>query len=114
MHGAEATAAAEEASAILFGGSPAGASAQALEFLATEVPTSPFAPGVTLAAALAATPLASSLSDARRTIDQGAASVNGEVVPADRPLTESDLLYDRWILLRKGKRNYHLLAVTAS
>ena len=109
VHGPEATAAAEEASAILFGGSPAGASAQALEFLATEVPTSPFAAGVTLAAALAATPLASSLSDARRTIDQGAASVNGEVVPADRPLAESDLLYDRWLLLRKGKRNYHLL-----
>ena len=113
VHGPEATAAAEEASSILFGGSPAGASAQALEFLASEVPTSPFAPGVTLAAALAATPLASSLSDARRTIDQGAASVNGDVLPADRPLTESDLLFGRWILLRKGKRNYHLLAAAS-
>src|SRR6202012_5302316 len=50
VHGAEATAAAEEASAILFGGSPAGASARALEFLATEVPSSGFVPGVTLAA----------------------------------------------------------------
>jgi tyrosyl-tRNA synthetase len=109
VHGAEATDAAEEASAILFGGSPAGASAQAMEFLATEVPTSPFQPGVTLAAALGATPLASSLTDARRTIGQGAASVNGDVVSEDRPLTESDLLYDRWLLLRKGKRNYHLL-----
>jgi tyrosyl-tRNA synthetase len=109
VHGTEAAAAAEEASAILFGGSPAGASAQALDFLATEVPTSPFTAGITLAAALAATPLASSLSDARRTITQGAASVNGEVVPADRPLVEGDLLYDRWLLLRKGKRNYHLL-----
>ena len=113
VHGREATEAAIEASQILFGGSPAGASAQALEFLASEVPTSPFVPGVTLAAALAATPLASSLSDARRTIGQGAASVNGEVVPADRPLTESDLLYDRWLLLRKGKRNYHLLDAAA-
>jgi tyrosyl-tRNA synthetase len=109
VHGAEATAAAQEASTILFGGSPAGASAQALEFLASEVPTSPFLPGVTLAAALAATPLASSLSDARRTIGQGAASVNGEVVPQDRPLAASDLLHNRWLLLRKGKRNYHLL-----
>ena len=114
VHGTEATAAAEEASAILFGGSPTGASAQALEFLATEVPTSPFTAGVTLAAALAATPLASSLSDARRTITQGAASVNGEVVPADRPLAEGDLLYDRWLLLRKGKRNYHLLDAATS
>ncbi|HEY1822993.1 MAG TPA: tyrosine--tRNA ligase, partial [Trebonia sp.] len=92
VHGVEAAAAAEEASAILFGGSPAGASVQALEFLATEVPTSPFTAGVTLAATLAATPLASSLSDARRTITQGAASANGEVVREDRPLVESDLL----------------------
>ena len=114
VHGAEATQAAIEASAILFGGSPAGASAQALEFLATEVPTSAFTAGVTLAAALAATPLASSLSDARRTIAQGAASVNGDTVPHDRPLTEADLLYGRWALLRKGKRNYHLLDDAAS
>jgi tyrosyl-tRNA synthetase len=109
VHGAEATAAAEEASAILFGGSPAGASERALTFLATEVPTSPFVPGATLAAALVATPLASSLSDARRTIGQHAASVNGEVVPEDRALTEADLLHGRWLVLRKGKRNYHLL-----
>jgi tyrosyl-tRNA synthetase len=113
VHGAGATAAAEEASAILFGGSPAGASEQALTFLATEVPTSPFVTGVTLAAALSATPLASSLSDARRTIGQRAASVNGEVVTEDRPLTEADLLYGRWLVLRKGKRNYHLLDAAA-
>ncbi len=114
VHGPEATAAAQEASAILFGGSPAGASARALEFLAIEVPSSPFTDGVTLAKALAETPLASSLSDARRTIDAGAASVNGEVVKEDRPLTEADLLYDRWLLLRKGKRTYHVLTATAS
>ena len=114
VHGAEATAAAEEASAILFGGSPAGASEQALTFLATEVPTSPFVPGATLAAALGGTPLASSLSDARRTIGQRAASVNGEVVPEDRALTEADLLHGRWLVLRKGKRNYHLLDAATS
>jgi tyrosyl-tRNA synthetase len=114
VHGPEATVAAEEASAVLFGGSPAGASARALEFLATEVPTSPFTAGVTLAAALAATPLASSLSDARRTISQGAASLNGSVVGEDRPLAEDDLLYSRWLLLRKGKRNYHLLDAATS
>jgi tyrosyl-tRNA synthetase len=109
VHGAAATAAAEEASAVLFGGSPAGASAQALEFLAGEVPTSPFTQATDLAHALAATPLASSLSDARRTIAQGAASVNGEVVREDRPLSADDLLHGRWLVLRKGKRTYHLL-----
>jgi tyrosyl-tRNA synthetase len=109
VHGPEATAAAAEASAILFGGSPAGASQQALEFLASEVPTSGFVPGEDLAHALAATPLASSLSDARRTIAQGAAYVNGVQASEDRPLSEGDLLHDRWVLLRRGKRTYHLL-----
>jgi tyrosyl-tRNA synthetase len=108
VHGQEAAAAAEEASAVLFGGSPAGASPQALAFLAGEVPTTPFVPA-DLARTLAATPLASSLSDARRTIAQGAAYVNGEQVGEDRPLSEADLLHDRWVLLRKGKRTYHLL-----
>jgi tyrosyl-tRNA synthetase len=108
VHGAEATSAAEEASAILFGGTPAGASSQALEFLATEVPTTAFEPG-DLVHVLAVTPLASSLSDARRTISQGAVYVNGAQQPEDRPLTEADLLHDRWLVLRKGKRTYHLL-----
>jgi hypothetical protein len=31
------------------------------------------------------------------------------VVREDRPLAEGDLLHNRWLLLRKGKRNYHLL-----
>jgi tyrosyl-tRNA synthetase len=114
VHGAEATAAAEEASAILFGTSPAGASARALEFLAGEVPTTGFTPGEDLAHALAATPLASSLSDARRTIAQGAASVNGDLAREDRPLTADDLLHNRWILLRRGKRTYHLLDAVSS
>ena len=70
-------------------------------------------PGDDLAHALAATPLASSLSDARRTIAQGAAYVNGELVREDRPLSEADLLHDRWLLLRRGKRTYHLLDVAS-
>ncbi|MCL2582662.1 MAG: tyrosine--tRNA ligase [Streptosporangiales bacterium] len=109
VHGEEAARAAGEASGILFGGTPAGASNQALEFLATEVPTTAFEPG-DLVRVLASTPLASSLSDARRAIGQGAVSVNGEKVAGDdRELAGADLLHGRWLLLRKGKRNYHLL-----
>jgi hypothetical protein len=36
------------------------------------------------------------------------------VVTDDRPLVEADLLYNRWLLLRKGKRNYHLLDAATS
>ena len=113
VHGEEATEAAEQASAILFGGSPVGAPMQAFSFLATEVPTAPLPAGGTVATMLAATPLASSLSDARRTIAQGALSVNGQPVREDRPLSEIPLLHDRWALVRKGKRTYHLLDAAA-
>lgn len=113
VHGEEATAAAEQASAILFGGSPIGAPMQAFNFLASEVPTAPLPSGGTVATMLAATPLASSISDARRTIAQGALSVNGQPVREDRPLSEIPLLHDRWALVRKGKRTYHLLDAAA-
>jgi len=113
VHGEEAAEAAEQASAILFGGSPVGAPMQAFNFLATEVPTAPLPSSGTVATMLAATPLASSLSDARRTIAQGALSVNGQPVREDRPLSEIPLLHDRWALVRKGKRTYHLLDAAA-
>ena len=35
--------------------------------------------------------------------------MNGAQQPEDRPLTEADLLHGRWLVLRKGKRTYHLL-----
>lgn len=108
VHGEASTTAAEEASAILFGRSPANASTQALTFLARELPTARFVAG-DLARALAATTLASSLSDARRTIQQGAAYVNGERAGPERSLCPDDLLHGRWVLLRKGRRTYHLL-----
>jgi len=132
VHGPEATAAAEEASAILFGGSPAGASAQAFEFLRAEVPTTEFpfhqlgsspgpalatsavaSGGGTVATMVAATSLASSLSDARRTIAQGALYVNGVLVAEDRPLSTVILLHDQYALVRRGKRSYHLVVATS-
>jgi tyrosyl-tRNA synthetase len=58
---------------------------------------------------VAGTPLASSLSDARRSVAQGALYVNGERADPERRLTAGDLLHGRWILLRKGKRTHHLL-----
>ncbi len=111
VHGPDATAAAEEASAILFGGSPLAASARAFTVLADEVPTSAVSPTdePLLAVVAAATPLASSLSDARRALAQGALYVNGERADGERRLGPEDLLHGRWILLRKGKRTHHLL-----
>ncbi|HET6952188.1 MAG TPA: tyrosine--tRNA ligase [Acidimicrobiales bacterium] len=115
LHGAGAAAAAEEATALLFGGSPLDAGADALGVVAAEVPTAPLpgaaelAEGVDLVPLLVEAGLASSKGDARRSIEQGAVSVNGERAAAGAQLAAEAVLHGRYVLLRKGKRHYALL-----
>ena len=51
-----------------------------------------------------------SKSEARKAIDQGGVYVNGvrETDPARRIGTE-DLLHGRYLVLRRGKKQYHLV-----
>ena len=62
--------------------------------------------------ALERTGLAKSRSEARRSIEQGGAYVNNvkQTDPA-RTLSAADLLHDRYVVLRKGKRDVHVLRV---
>jgi len=62
--------------------------------------------GVELAPVLVRCTLAKSLADARRQLEQHGIAVNGAKVDADRRLGPGDLLQGRWILLRKGKRDW--------
>ena len=115
VHGAAAAEAAEQASRVLFGGDPADLGPAGYELLAGEVPTTPLPDlagegGGDLVGALVDSGLASSRSDARRSLEAGAVYVNGERVAADRSLGECDVRHGRYILLRKGKRSYSLLA----
>jgi len=115
VHGPEAAAHAAEAAEVLFGGDPRQASADALAVVAEEVPVARLEPGedlaagLDLAALLQRSGLVPSLSEARRQLSQGAVSVNGEKVPPDRRLEPSDRLAGRWILLRRGKRDWALV-----
>lgn len=114
VHGASAAAAAEEASAVLFGGSVDEAGAAALEQVADEVPSAPvtladLADGVEPVAALTSVGLASSRSDARRGLEAGAFYVNGRRMSSETAVTAADLLHDRYVVLRKGKKQYAVL-----
>jgi tyrosyl-tRNA synthetase len=115
VHGAAATRAAEQASEILFGGSPVAADRDALAAVVEEVPTAPLASDEDLAAGVDLVPLlveaglASSRGDARRSLDQGAVSVNGERVEGGRSIGEGDVLHGRYVVLRKGKKSYAVL-----
>jgi len=111
VHGAAAARAAEEASDLLFGGGDAlTASAEAFRFLAEEVPTSSLDPvGRSLVDVLPETGLVKSKSEARRALEQGGVYVNGTAAGPDDALAESQLVHGRWVLLRRGKRTYHLV-----
>ena len=114
VHGRAAAAEAAEAAAILFGGDPAHASLAALETVAREVPVTEVTDPVELAALpalLVRTGLCSSLSDARRTLEQRGVSANGAKLDPAATLGLDQALHRRFILLRKGRATYHVLAL---
>jgi len=66
--------------------------------------------GVTLIDAFERTGLVTSRAEGRRTIEQGGAYVNNvRQTDATRTLGQDDLLHDRYVVLRKGRRDVHIL-----
>ena len=120
VHGAEAAAAAEAASGVLFGGSlddlPAGAlDAIEGEVDTLDVPAARLARGVDLVELLVDSGLAASRNEARRTLVEGGAYVNNVRREGEAALVSAEDLRDgRHVLLRKGKRSYVLVKAVAS
>ena len=115
IHGEEAAQTAAEVSALLFAkGDPSVLSANALAALAREVPSAEVEPAdsfdtLTL---FHAAGLASSKGEARRLLQQGGLSVNGAKLSADETTLPGDrLLRGAYLLLRKGARDYALIAI---
>ncbi|MGH9267381.1 MAG: tyrosine--tRNA ligase [Acidimicrobiales bacterium] len=66
--------------------------------------------GVPLIDVLVATDVATSRSDARRAVAQGGVYVNNRRVPdAEARLAAGDTLHGRYLLLRRGKKDHHLV-----
>ena len=123
VHGDRSLAAAEEVSALLFGGAdPASLSRDALLALQLEIPVFTLEPddtrvGLTThdvleAACSGANPLFKSKGDMRRMLQQGGVSLNGRRLGPERePLADGDLLGGEFALVRKGGRSYALVKV---
>ena len=118
VHGEAEMVRAERASAALFGESIAELDEQTFLDVVGEAPSSrvPRAQlvngGVPLVDTMVSGGLASSRAEARRTITQGGAYVNNRRVDDEsRMLSSSDLLHDRYVVVRKGRRDYHLVVV---
>ena len=77
----------------------------------TVLPRSAFdGEGLPLVEALADCGLTPSRSAARKAVEQGGAYVNNRrATDLDRRLTTADLLHDRYVVLRRGRRDHHLL-----
>jgi len=118
VHGATEADRAEEAGRALFGAEVAGLDEATLLAVFAEAPASVVArsalagAGLSVVEALADCGLTPSRSAARTAVAQGGAYVNNVRVPdLDRRLTVADLLHDRYLVLRRGRRDHHLLKV---
>ena len=85
-------------------------SAEQLEALAGEIPTTRAeVVGRDVIDLLIEAGLATGRGDARRLIEGGGIYVNDAALAESRRLADGDLLHGRFVMLRKGKRNRHLL-----
>ena len=113
VHGAEAARSAEAAADILFAGDPRTASPEVFDVLDAELGTAKMAASdlADVVGTFVGVGLAASNSDARRKLEQRSFYANGEQLDADSDLAAVELLHDRYLLLRKGKREYRLVSV---
>jgi tyrosyl-tRNA synthetase len=117
-HGETGLAKAAAATQALFGGDVTGLGADEIADVFADVPSSDIAKdalggeGTSLVDLMAEAGIASSKGDARRSIDGGGVYVNNvRVEDATRSLTMDDTIDGRFLLIRKGKKQYHLVAV---
>jgi tyrosyl-tRNA synthetase len=115
VHGEEATREAIRASEILFGGGLEGIQENTFQEIAAEVPSarielSRMEAGVSLVELLVHAGLSPSKGQARKDVEGGGAYLNNlrETDPL-RSVGAQDLLFGKYLLLRKGKRNYAVL-----
>jgi tyrosyl-tRNA synthetase len=117
VHGAAAVQAVEAASRILFGQWDASPSPEVVETLAREMPSSRISraeieAGLLVADALLKTGLAESKSAARKLVDAGGIYLNNvRIAPDQKSIAAADIVWPNAMLLRSGKKNYHLVLV---
>jgi len=118
VHGRDEADAAVKASQALFGGSIEGLTEQQLDDIAGDMPStsmesSRLANGVALVDLLAETSLSPSKAQARKDIESGGVYVNNVREESVRStVTRESLLFGRFLLLRRGKKNYHMIRAT--
>lgn len=115
VHGADETARAEAAAQALFGGSLMALDERTLLEVFAEAPSSQLdrarlEGGVSIVDLLAESGLSNSRGMARKDVQGGGVYVNNERT-GEKNISQAELLFNRYLVLRKGKKNYHLIRV---
>jgi tyrosyl-tRNA synthetase len=118
VHDETALAKAEQASRVLFGGDIAGLTGKEIQDIFADAPSSQIpkkefeAGGISVVNLLDMTGLASSRGDARRLITGGGIYVNNiRVSDAVQEIALEESIEGQFLILRKGKKYYHLVQV---
>lgn len=117
LHGPTALAKAEQAAQVLFGGALEGLSAAEIEDIFADVPSSTMArehlsDGLSVVDLLVESGVTQSKGEARRAITEGGVNLNNQrVSDAAQVVTANDLLEGHFLVLRRGRKNYHLVKV---
>jgi tyrosyl-tRNA synthetase len=117
VHGEAAVRSVEAATRILFSASDEAPTPETVALLAREVPVTDLpqtelAAGVTLVDLMVRTKLAESKGSARKLIEGGGVYLNNERQVQTVTVTGEHLKWPGAILLRTGKKNYHLLRIS--
>lgn len=117
LHGPTALAKAEQAAQVLFGGALEGLSAAEIEDIFADVPSSTLArarlvEGLNVVDLLAESGITQSKGEARRAVAEGGVNLNNQrISDGAQAVTTLDLLEGHFLVLRRGRKNYHLVKV---
>ncbi len=118
IHGETAVSKAEQAAQVLFGGELDGLSAADIQDIFADVPSSDLpkakleGEGCSAITLLVDSGLAQSKGDAKRTIKGGGVYLNNQRIDSPgQMVTTNDLFDGKFLVLRKGRKKYHLVQV---
>ncbi len=118
VHGDDSLASAQRATNVLFGGEIAGLGADELADVFSDVPSSEITraglegDGTGVLDLFADAGVCKSRGEARRSVEGGGLSINNvRVEDVEAAVTRSDAIEGRFLILRKGKKNYHMVRV---
>ncbi len=118
VHGETALAKAEQATQVLFGGALDGLTVSEIEDIFADVPSSTLprerlsGAGLTVVDLLTDSGVTQSKGEARRAVTEGGINLNNiRVSEPSQAVTLNDLLEGRFLVIRRGRKNYHLVKI---